>query len=177
MAVSRWRGEGRTQEGRWWEGMNAELASADAREGRQPKSMFAGGGATGGRGAPRTAEEAAGGRQLRDGGMGVGIRVWSIYICGIHGPARLVGWAGWCLDGPLSCFNGPLSCLNGSPFRVVFVLALRVEIVDHRVVPALTLRPSCRARVRVVFFSVVCRAARRVWPIWISIILVNQEWE
>jgi hypothetical protein len=72
MAVSRWRGEGRTQEGRRWEGMNAELASADAREGRQPKSMFAGGGAAGGRGAPRTTEEAAGGRQLRDGENGGG---------------------------------------------------------------------------------------------------------
>jgi hypothetical protein len=37
-------------------------------------------------------------------------------------------------------------------FRVVFVLALRAEIMArHRVVPALTLRPSCRVRVRVVF--------------------------
>jgi hypothetical protein len=52
----------------------------------------------------------------------------------------------------------------------MFVLALRVEVSVHtrpmhRVVPALTLRPSCR----VVFFSVVRRAARRVWPIWPSI--------
>jgi hypothetical protein len=28
-------------------------------------------------------------------------------------------------------------------------------------VPALTLRPSCRARVRVVFFSVVCVSCRQ----------------
>jgi hypothetical protein len=65
----------------------------------------------------------------------------------------------------------------GRPFRVVFVPTLRVEIAaqtrpTHRVVPALTLRPSCR----VVFFSVVRRAARRVWPIWTSIpVLVLQE--
>jgi hypothetical protein len=40
-----------------------------------------------------------------------------------------VGWADLCLDGLLSCLNGPSSCLNGSYFRVVFVLALRAEIV------------------------------------------------
>jgi hypothetical protein len=59
----------------------------------------------------------------------------------------------------------------------VFVLALRAETwargpdrTHHRVVPALTLRPSCRACVRVVFFSVVRRVAHRVWPIWTCIL-------
>jgi hypothetical protein len=56
----------------------------------------------------------------------------------------------------------------GPSFRVVFVravIACRDRVPDtarHRVVPALTLRPSCRVSVRVVFFSVVHRAARRV---------------
>jgi hypothetical protein len=36
MAVSRLRREGRTREGCWREGTDAELASADAREGRRP---------------------------------------------------------------------------------------------------------------------------------------------
>jgi hypothetical protein len=48
MAVSRLRREGLTREGRLWEG-------ADAREGRRTEVTFAGGGAAGGSGAPRTA--------------------------------------------------------------------------------------------------------------------------
>jgi hypothetical protein len=62
------------------------------------------------------------------GERGWGLGFVSIYTW-IHGPARLVGWANLCLDGLLSCLNGPSSCLNGSHFRVVFVLALRAEIV------------------------------------------------
>jgi hypothetical protein len=46
----------------------------------------------------------------------------------------------------ISCLDGPESCLVGPLFRVMFVLALRVEIAAldmarHRVVPTLTLQP------------------------------------
>jgi hypothetical protein len=69
----------------------------------------------------------------------------------------------------------------GRPFHVLFVPALRVEMAaqtraTHHVVPPLTLRPLCRVvscSCRV--FSVVRRAARRVWPIWTSILITQQN--
>jgi hypothetical protein len=83
MAVSRLRREGLTREGSRWEG-------ADAREGRRTKATFAGGGAVGGSGAPRTAGRSGARRRqgrgcrlrVRDGRIGgVGIRVcYYIYI-------------------------------------------------------------------------------------------------
>jgi hypothetical protein len=60
MAVSRLRREGLTREGCRREG-------ADAREGNRPEATFAGGGAAGGSGAPRTA-----GRSGRGGAAGCG---------------------------------------------------------------------------------------------------------
>jgi hypothetical protein len=55
-----------------------------------------------------------------------------------------------------SCLDGLPSCLNGPPFscRVRAGIACRdrgPNTARHRVVPALTLRPSCRVSIRVMF--------------------------
>jgi hypothetical protein len=140
--------------------------------------MFAGGRAEGGRGAPQPTEEiaacgAAGGGRLGGGRMGVGIRVLEyIYARFMGRPGSWAGQAGvW-----MGLFRVKWATIV---FKwVAFSCRVRAgtacrdrgpDTAHHRVVSALTLRPSCRARVRVVFFSVVRRAARRVWPIWPSI--------
>jgi hypothetical protein len=153
--------------------------SADAREGRRPEPVHLrrrrGGGRT------RCPIDDGGGCGLRGkaaagwglGRMGVGLGFWSIYMQDswadqVRGLGRPVfGWASFVFQWATIVFKWvAFSC------RVRASTACRdrgPNTAHHRVVPALTLRPSCRARVRVVFFSVVRRATRRVWPIWTSI--------
>jgi hypothetical protein len=130
MAVSQRRREGRTREGHRQEGAERErqgglpagASPCSPEDGRQedaaPHSQR--------RRLRHAGPRGEGGCEVGEWGWGLGF--WSIYMQDswagqVRGLGRPVfGWASFVL-------NGPLSCLNGSPFRVVFVLALRAEIV------------------------------------------------